>query len=82
MLLQPVAGELSNKRLLIVADGILPYIPFAALPNPTQTKLQPLLVEHEIVNAPSASIIAVVRNETKNRNVAVKKISCVGRSGI
>ncbi|MBX9254874.1 CHAT domain-containing protein [Desmonostoc muscorum CCALA 125] len=75
MLLQPVAGELGNKRLLIVADGILQYIPFAALPNPTQTKLQPLLVEHEIVNAPSASTIAVVRNETKNRNVAVKKLA-------
>ncbi|MDF5733269.1 MAG: CHAT domain-containing protein [Rhizonema sp. PD38] len=75
MLLKPVAGELRNQRLLIVADGILQYIPFAALPNPTQTKLQPLLVEHEIVNAPSASIIAVVRNETKNRNVAVKKLA-------
>ncbi|ACC84983.1 CHAT domain-containing tetratricopeptide repeat protein [Nostoc punctiforme] len=75
MLLQPVAQELGNKRLLIVGDGILQYIPFAALPNPTQTKLQPLLVEHEIVNAPSASTISVVRNETKNRNVAVKKLA-------
>ncbi|BAY23806.1 TPR repeat-containing protein [Calothrix sp. NIES-2100] len=75
MLLQPVAEELGNKRLLIVADGILQYIPFAALPNPTQTKLQPLLVEHEIVNAPSASTIAVVRNETKNRHVAGKKLA-------
>ncbi|MEH2440705.1 CHAT domain-containing protein [Nostoc sp.] len=75
MLLQPVAEELGNKRLLIVGDGILQYIPFAALPNPTQIKLQPLLVEHEIVNAPSASTISVVRNETKNRNVAVKKLA-------
>ncbi len=75
MLLQPVAGELGNKRFLIVADGILQYIPFAALPNPTQTKFQPLLVEHEIVNAPSASTIAVVRNEIKNRNTAVKKLA-------
>ncbi|WP_341531479.1 CHAT domain-containing protein (plasmid) [Nostoc sp. UHCC 0302] len=75
MLLQPVAEELGNKRLLIVGDGILQYIPFAALPNPTPTKLQPLLVEHEIVNAPSASTIAVVRNEIKNRNIAVKKLA-------
>ncbi|WP_341527396.1 CHAT domain-containing tetratricopeptide repeat protein [Nostoc sp. UHCC 0302] len=75
ILLQPVARELGNKRLLIVADGILQYIPFAALPNPKQTKFQPLLVEHEIVNAPSASTIAVIRNEIKNRKVAVKKLA-------
>ncbi|MEW6211263.1 MAG: CHAT domain-containing tetratricopeptide repeat protein [Acidobacteriota bacterium] len=34
MLLAPVAGRLGSKRLLIVADGILHYIPFAALPSP------------------------------------------------
>jgi CHAT domain-containing protein/uncharacterized protein HemY len=34
MLLTPVAAELGNKRLLIVADGALQYIPFAMLPDP------------------------------------------------
>jgi CHAT domain-containing protein/Tfp pilus assembly protein PilF len=34
MLLGPVAGQLGNKRLLIVADGALQYVPFAALPAP------------------------------------------------
>lgn len=34
MLLGPVAAQLGNKRLLIVADGALQYIPFAALPEP------------------------------------------------
>ncbi len=34
MLLAPVAGRIGSKRLVIVADGILHYIPFAALPNP------------------------------------------------
>jgi CHAT domain-containing protein len=34
MLLAPVAPQLGNKRLLIVADGALQYIPFAALPEP------------------------------------------------
>jgi tetratricopeptide (TPR) repeat protein len=34
MLLGPVSGHLGNKRLLIVADGILHTIPFQALPDP------------------------------------------------
>jgi CHAT domain-containing protein len=34
MLLAPVAAQLGGKRLLIVADGALQYVPFAALPSP------------------------------------------------
>jgi hypothetical protein len=35
ILLSPVASRLGKKRLVIVADGALQYIPFAALPEPT-----------------------------------------------
>jgi CHAT domain-containing protein len=34
MLLGPVAGRLGKKRLLVVSDGYLQYLPFAALPAP------------------------------------------------
>jgi CHAT domain-containing protein len=34
MLLSPVAAQLESKRLVIVPDGILHYIPFGALPAP------------------------------------------------
>jgi tetratricopeptide (TPR) repeat protein len=34
MILGPVAGMLGKKRLLIVGDGILQYIPFGVLPEP------------------------------------------------
>ena len=34
MLLGPVASQLGNKRLLIVSEGVLQYVPFAALPVP------------------------------------------------
>ncbi len=34
MLLKPVASQLGAKRLLIVAEGALQYVPFAALPKP------------------------------------------------
>lgn len=35
MLLGPVASQLVRKRLLIVSDGALNYVPFAALPAPS-----------------------------------------------
>lgn len=35
MVIGPVASQLGTKRLLIVADGALQYIPFGALPAPT-----------------------------------------------
>lgn len=60
MLLGPVAGRLGKHRLIIVADGELQYIPFGALPLPDSSVL-PLLARHEIVNAPSASAVALQR---------------------
>lgn len=60
MLLGPVAGKLGKRRLIVVADGELQYIPFGALPSPDAAP-EPLLVRHEIVNAPSASAVAVQR---------------------
>ena len=35
MILAPVAAQLGTKRLLIVADGALQYVPFGALPDPS-----------------------------------------------
>src|SRR5205807_2174497 len=71
MLLGPIAADLGEKRLLIVSDGALQYIPFAVLPDPRvpagQKNLEPLLIKHEIVNLPSASVLAVLRREGQDR---------------
>ncbi|NEO54610.1 MAG: tetratricopeptide repeat protein [Okeania sp. SIO3B5] len=78
ILLSPVANKLENKRLLIVGDGILQTIPFAALPLPqnlNQTNYQPLIVNHEIVTLPSASSIAILREQVKGRTPAPKKVA-------
>jgi CHAT domain-containing protein/Tfp pilus assembly protein PilF len=61
MLLGPVAGRLGKRRLIVVADGELQYIPFGALPIPDAGGFTPLLARHEIVDAPSASAIALQR---------------------
>jgi len=79
MLLAPVAPLLGRKRLLIVGDGALQYIPFAALPTPTanlgSASSTPLIVEHEIVNLPSASTLAVLRRETSGHQPAPKTLA-------
>jgi CHAT domain-containing protein len=99
MLLGPAANLLAQsgkKRLLIVSDGALQYIPFGVLPepdsgragepengragereserqgksairNPQSASRKPLIVAHEIVTLPSASMIAVLRQGAGSR---------------
>ncbi|HMW01781.1 MAG TPA: CHAT domain-containing protein, partial [Acidobacteriota bacterium] len=87
VLLGQVAAQLGKKRLLIVADGALHYLPFAALPVPTpdsdSTPSQkknskktrqpavPFIADHEVVTLPSASMLALLREETSD--VTAKK---------
>ena len=66
--------ELGDKRLLIVADGALQVLPFAALPDPVAPG-QPLMVNHEIVNIPSASTLGVLRRENAGRKPAPKAVA-------
>ena len=81
ILLSPVARQLAGKRLLIVSDGALQYLPFAALPTPDSLGKDktpvPLIVNHEIVNSPSASTIAIIRQDTNGRPLAPKKVAVI-----
>ena len=60
MLLAPVADKIANKRLIVVADGGLQYLPFSLLENP-QTN-QSLIASNELVNLPSASTLDAIRS--------------------
>jgi CHAT domain-containing protein len=76
ILLKPVASELGHKRILIVADGALHYLPFAMLPVPNeQASFTPLVVEHEVVTLPSASVLALIRKELNGRKPAPKSLA-------
>jgi CHAT domain-containing protein len=110
MLLSPVAAQLRAKRLVIVADGALQYINFAALslagsglehqesakenshrplrqdavtpeakPPAASTSLdyQPLMLNHEIINLPSAAVLAVLRQQFGNRPPASKSVAVI-----
>jgi CHAT domain-containing protein/Tfp pilus assembly protein PilF len=68
MLLAPAATEIAGKRILVVADGALQYLPLGALPVPGRRgEPVPMLVEHEIVSLPSASALAALRREAARR---------------
>lgn len=78
ILLGPAASSLGAKRLLIIAEGALQYIPFTALPEPrakTAGPAQPLLVKHEVVTAPSASVLSLLREDAVQRPPAKKLLA-------
>ncbi|MBD2606430.1 CHAT domain-containing protein [Scytonema hofmannii FACHB-248] len=78
IILAPVANKLGKKRLVIVADGVLQNIPFAALAEPSATSTttyQPLLVNHQIVNLPSVTAIATQRQQLNKRQTAPKTLA-------
>jgi CHAT domain-containing protein/tetratricopeptide (TPR) repeat protein len=81
LLFGPVADRLEHKRLLIVAEGALQYVPFAALPVPkavgtrTLNDGQFLAAQHEIVSLPSASSLVFLRRELGSRPSAPKTIA-------
>jgi CHAT domain-containing protein/Tfp pilus assembly protein PilF len=66
MLLGPVAGELGDRRLAVVLDGALNYVPFDVLPEPRNPD-RPLLARHEVIELPSASVLAAERRELARR---------------
>jgi CHAT domain-containing protein len=74
MLLAPVAGALGNRRVVVVPDGALYYVPFAALPDP-RSPARPLLARHEVVALPSAAVLAVLREELGHRRPAPKTLA-------
>jgi CHAT domain-containing protein len=70
MLLEPVAHELGNKRLIIVAEGALQHVPFEALPIPGKRSSDSLLIsQHEVVSLPSMSVLAAIRS-TNGRHLS------------
>jgi CHAT domain-containing protein/tetratricopeptide (TPR) repeat protein len=78
LLLGQVADQLGNKRLVIVSEGILQFIPADALPAPLPATVESndrksfpaaaepmrlLIADHEIVTLPSVSTLAAIRKQ-------------------
>ncbi len=62
---EPAASVVGDKRILVVADGALNYIPFEALVKNSDgadyASLNYLVKTNEVVYSPSASVIAAIR---------------------
>ncbi len=77
MVLSPVAAKLNKRRVIIVADGALNYIPFQVLPMPSAN--HELLADNcDVINAPSASILGELRQEAVRRQPASKVLVAFG----
>lgn len=79
-LLGPVAAQLGDKRLLIVSHRALQLIPFGALPLPASEGVRPrtpLLLRHEVIYLPSASTIALIRRDMKDRPAAPHTVAVI-----
>ncbi len=65
--LEPAGSVIGDKRLLVVADGALNYVPFEALVKTTDgadySSLSYLIKTNEIVYAPSGSVVAAIRQQ-------------------
>jgi CHAT domain-containing protein/tetratricopeptide (TPR) repeat protein len=78
MILAPAVAEFGSRRLVVIADGALQYVPFAALPAGTDAKTyRPLVVQNEVVSLPSASSLAIQRQGLANRKPAPKGIAVI-----
>jgi CHAT domain-containing protein/tetratricopeptide (TPR) repeat protein len=76
ILLGPLAGQLETKRLLVVAEGALQYIPFDALPVPGPNNNTLLLETNEVVVLPSFSTLIAIRGK-QNRSISTRKLVAV-----
>ena len=89
LVLTPVAKQFGQKKIVIVADGALLRVPFSALSiaaseQPTNARrkaaasaYQPLVLKHEIVHLPSASVLAVVRREMASHSAPDKSVAVI-----
>jgi len=77
ILLSSVESQLGSKRLVVVAEGALQYIPFGALETSAGVRL---VAQHEIVSLPSASTLAVLRRERQERTSSAKTVAVLADS--
>ncbi|MEO8383337.1 MAG: CHAT domain-containing tetratricopeptide repeat protein [Acidobacteriota bacterium] len=59
---RPLAANVRGKRLLVVPDGVLHYVPFGAFPD---EQGKPLITGHEITYLPSATLLDTHRRASR-----------------
>lgn len=82
VVVEPVAPYIRDKRLLIVADGALHFIPFEALVTSREGEsygsLAYLVKSNEVIYAPSASVLAAIQRRANASPAAQGQILLLG----
>lgn len=73
-ILLPPEEQIAGRRLLIVPDGALHYLPFPALLRSVttpdgETQLRPLVLDHELSRLSSASALSLLRRRQARRTL-------------
>jgi len=67
VVLEPAAGMIGEKRVMVVADGALNYIPFEVLLKSSDggdfSSLGYLVKTNEVIYAPSASVVGAIKQQ-------------------
>jgi len=77
MILSPVAAKLNKRRVIVVSDGVLNYIPFQIMPASSASD-EPLVATTEVINAPSASILEQLGEERTRRQAPTNVLAAFG----
>lgn len=82
ILLSPVRNKLTKQRLIVLTSGALQFVPFAALPIPSQSaselSTRLLIEDHELITLPSVTALSVIRQEVKTRTPPAKTVIVFG----
>lgn len=76
-ILAPAGSALAGTRWIVVADGALQRVPFAALPNPRASDGTPVLERNEVVHVPSATVLEALRSG-ENRTYSLDSLALFG----
>jgi CHAT domain-containing protein len=72
VVLEPAAAMLGEKRLMVVADGALNYVPFEVLLKTADggdfASLGYLVKTNEVIYAPSASVVGAIKQQRAKTN--------------
>jgi CHAT domain-containing protein len=76
VVLEPAAAMIGEKRLMVVGDGMLNYIPFEVLLKTSDagdfSSLAYFVKSNEVIYAPSASVVGAIKQQrTKNTSRAM-----------
>lgn len=78
ILLDPLSPFAAKKRIVVVADGLLQYLPVSILQTATAAgEDRRLLARYEVVNLPSGSALATQRALIKDRKPAPQLLAVI-----